>query len=152
MALTLTSTAFKEGGRVPKQHTCDGLDRSPPLAWSGAPAGTKSFALVCEDPDAPVGIWYHWAVFDIPESANALPEGYPTNARDSRQAMNDFRRLGYGGPCPPHGHGTHRYRFTLYALKVGKLALSGQPHCRDVEKAARGQALAQLTLTGTYSR
>lgn len=153
MALTLTSPAFKDGERIPKKHTCDGEDRSPPLAWSGAPTGTKSFALVCDDPDAPAGTWHHWAIYDIPATEHGLPEGYPTSGKGNvRQAVNDFRRIGYGGPCPPRGHGTHHYRFTLYALKTDKLAVAGQAQCRDVARTAAAQALAQVTLTGLYSR
>jgi hypothetical protein len=154
MGLSLSSKAFVEGGRIPRRHTCDGENLSPPLHWSGAPAGTQSFALICSDPDAPVGTWYHWAVFDIRRATDRLEEGFPGDSRIGgvRQAMTDFRRPGYGGPCPPKGHGDHRYRFHLLALDVAALAVPEAADCRAVEAAARRHVLAETVLTGTYSR
>ena len=154
MGLTLSSSAFSEGDRIPGRYTCEGEDISPPLHWSGTPAGTRSFALVCSDPDATVGTWYHWGVFDVPPGTTRLEEALPTDARVGaiRQAVTDFRRTGYGGPCPPKGHGVHRYRFHLMALDVAALSLPELPDCRDVERAAKEHRLAETTLTGTYSR
>jgi Raf kinase inhibitor-like YbhB/YbcL family protein len=114
--MEITSSAFGSGEMIPAKYTCDGADFSPPLEWSGSPAGTKSFALVCDDPDAPMGTWVHWVIFDIPPSATMLGEGI-TREKDlpggGTQGINDFRKIGYGGPCPPGG--THRYFFKLYA-------------------------------------
>lgn len=153
MTFRLDSPAFATGGRIPTRYTCDGENLSPPLSWSGAPAGTRSFALVCSDPDAPAGTFHHWAVFDIPPDATGLAEGLPTGTTPPfAHAQNDFRRAGYSGPCPPRGHGAHRYRFALYALKVPALGLPGLPGCRDVERAARTHALAETELVGTYAR
>src|SRR5438046_3792505 len=112
------SRAFKAGETIPRKHTRDGQDLSPALAWTAPPPGTKSFALVCDDPDAPAGTWVHWVLYGVPASATSLPEGVrpaPTLDDGSRQGTNDFRRTGYGGPCPPRG-APHRYSFRLYAL------------------------------------
>jgi len=114
--MRLTSSAFGNGGEIPARFTCDGENLSPPLAWTGAPKGTHSFAIVCSDRDAPSGVFYHWAVFDIAGSIDRLPEYCRPESAALGQAINDFHRGGYGGPCPPHGHGRHRYCFTLYAL------------------------------------
>jgi len=154
MALRLISSAFAQSGRIPVRYTCEGADTSPPLEWAGAPAGTRSFALVCSDPDAPAGTWYHWAVYDLAADTTSLAAGYPTSGRvgTTRQAVNDFRRTGYGGPCPPPGHGTHHYNFVLTALNVDALDLAAGAGCRDVERAAGDHALARAVLTGTYSR
>lgn len=154
MAFQLTSTAFKAGERIPRRYTCDGDDRSPPLAWSGAPAGTKSFALLCDDPDAPAGTWHHWSLFDIPFSVVHLDEGYSSRERavQTRQAVNDFGNVGYGGPCPPPGHGVHHYHFNLLALDVEKLKLATRPRCSEVKRAAKARMLAMAELIGLYSR
>jgi hypothetical protein len=154
MGLNLSSSAFADGERIPTRHTCEGGDISPPLEWNGAPEGTRSYALVCSDPDAPVGTWYHWAVFDIAPETARLDEAFATDARVGtiRQALTDFRRTGYGGPCPPKGHGVHRYRFHLMAVDSASLSLPESPDCRDVERAAKEHLLAETTLTGTYSR
>jgi Raf kinase inhibitor-like YbhB/YbcL family protein len=117
MALTITSSAFAEGAMIPRNYTCDAEDISPELKWSGPPKGTKSFAVICDDPDAPAGTWVHWVLFNIPADVSALPAGIPPEAiqkKGARHGKNDFRRLGYGGPCPPGG--THRFIFKLYAL------------------------------------
>jgi hypothetical protein len=154
MSLTLSSAAFAPKARIPPVHTCDGANTSPPLAWSGAPAETRSFALVCTDPDAPVGTWYHWAVFDIPADIDTLIAGLATDARVGaiRQAVNDFKRTGYGGPCPPRGHGVHHYHFRLLALAVPHLDVADRADCREIERAAATHVLAEAELIGTYAR
>lgn len=154
MAFQLTSAAFKDGERIPKRYTCQGEDRSPPLAWSGAPAGVQSYALFCDDPDAPAGTWHHWAIFNIPTNADHVDEAYPTRARivQAREAVNDFGHTGYGGPCPPPGHGTHHYHFRLLALDVDSLKLPERVRCIDVARAARPHVLASAELIGTYAR
>src|SRR5881398_3103520 len=118
MAFALTSLAFKEGDLIPKKHTCEGPDLSPQLRWTNAPQGTKSFALIADDPDAPVGTWVHWVIFNLPADTKELAEGIATSetlANEAKQGINDFRKVGYGGPCPPPGL-PHRYFFKLYAL------------------------------------
>jgi hypothetical protein len=154
VALRLSSPAFAEGERIPALYSGEGEDLSPPLQWDGVPLGTRSFVLICNDPDAPVGTWYHWAIFDLPAATLELEAGFPTDGRvgDVRQAVTDFQRTGYGGPCPPRGHGVHRYRFRLMALDVEHLAVAASPDCRDVEAAAVPHILAERVLTGTYSR
>jgi len=152
MKITVTSAVFQEGGMIPEKYTCDGADISPPLAWSAAPAGTKSIALICDDPDAPMGTWVHWVVCDIPSSVNGLPEHVPPLERlenGARQGANDFGKVGYGGPCPPGG--THRYFFKLYALDV-KLALSGRVTKERLRGAMGGHILAEGQLMGKYKR
>lgn len=152
MALELRSPEFSEGSRIPSKYTCDGKDASPPLSWTGIPAGGKSLALTCDDPDAPAGLWVHWVVFDLPPTATGLPEGVPATPEISgggRQGKNDFRKIGYGGPCPPGG--THRYVFTLYALD-STLGLAAGATRQDLLAAMRDHALGEATLTGTYSR
>jgi len=151
--LQLTSAAFSAGGTIPKKLTCDGADVSPPLAWSDAPAGTKSFALIADDPDAPAGTWVHWVIFDLPADARGLSESTAKQAElpnGARQGTNDFRKTGYGGPCPPPGK-PHRYFFKLYALD-GKLGLKAGASKADVEKAMHGHILAQGELMGRYGR
>ncbi|NWG14890.1 MAG: YbhB/YbcL family Raf kinase inhibitor-like protein [Acidobacteria bacterium] len=152
MALQLTSTAFRDGAPIPARYTCDGEDLSPPLAWRDPPAGTRSFALIADDPDAPAGTWVHWVITDIPATATGLPEGIPpdrTLADGSRQGTNSWRRIGYGGPCPPSG--THRYFFRLYALDAA-LNLAPGAARGDVERAMKGHILAEAVLMGTYQR
>lgn len=154
MTLRLSSPAFAQGERIPALYCCEGEDLSPPLEWDGAPEETRGFALICSDPDAPVGTWYHWAIFDLPATLTRLEAGFPTDGRvgDVRQAVTDFQRTGYGGPCPPRGHGVHHYHFRLMALDVEQLETAASPDCRDVEAAAAVHILAECTLTGTYSR
>ncbi len=149
----LKSPAFGYGATIPVRYTCDGEDRSPPLAWEGAPAGTAAFLLYVFDPDAPVGTFIHWVAYDIPASRRELPEGVPkaATALDFRQAQNDFRRLGYGGPCPPRGHGRHRYFFRLYALRRPLGLPPGRP-AREVLEAAEGEALGTAEWMGVYAR
>lgn len=153
MSLKLTSAAFQPGGTIPKKFTCDGPDVSPALAWSGAPAGTKSFALIMDDPDAPVGTWVHWVLYDLPAGMHELAENVAKQEElpdGARQGRNDFRRIGYGGPCPPPGP-AHRYFFKLYALDA-KLGLKPGATKADVEKAMKGHVLAQGELMGRYGR
>ncbi len=151
--MKLISTEFSGGSPIPVRYTCDGPDVSPPLSWSDAPDGVVSFALICDDPDAPAGTWVHWVIFNIPADADGLPEGVPTEgvlADGSVQGINDFRRVGYGGPCPPRGK-PHRYYFKLYALDA-RLELGAGATKRDVLRAMEGHVLAEAQLMGTYRR
>lgn len=152
--MLLTSSAFADGTAIPKRFTCDGEDVSPPLAWSNVPSGVRSFVLQCDDPDAPAGIWHHWAIYDIPPDCTALPEDADRHpaAVGFSQAVNDFRTAGYGGPCPPPRHGIHHYRFRLVALSVAALPVRGTPTCPAVVREAQKHAVAEATLTGTYQR
>lgn len=153
MALTMTSTAFRAGAEIPQQYTCEGADRSPALKWTGVPAGTGSFALIADDPDAPVGTWVHWVVYDLPADTSALAEGLPTSDTlpgGGKQGRNDFRKTGYGGPCPPPGK-PHRYFFKLYALDA-PINLKPGATKADVLSAIEGHVLAQAELMGTYRR
>ncbi len=153
MALTLSSSAFNPGAEIPKQYTCEGKDVSPPLSWSGTPAGTKSFALIADDPDAPVGTWVHWVLYDLPANATELPQGVPpseTLPSGGTQGTNDFRKTGYGGPCPPPGK-PHRYFFKLYALDA-PTKLKARATKAEVLRAIEGHVLAQAELMGTYKR
>jgi len=153
MALKLISAAFADNAKIPERHTCDGANLSPALAWSGAPPGTRSFALICSDADAPGGTWYHWAAYDIPPDVAALAEGRKAAGPGAPpQGINDFGHAGYGGPCPPPGHGTHHYRFMLYALKLERLPIASPPRCRDVERMAKTNAIEQAALVGLYAR
>lgn len=150
--MKLTSSAFNEGGMIPDKYTCDGADVSPPLKWNSLPDGTKSLALICDDPDAPVGTWVHWVYFDIPAKTDALPENIsPDEHPDSGgiQGINDFRRIGYGGPCPPGG--THRYYFKLYALDT-LLNLSPGATKSQVLKAMEHHIIDRTQLMGKYLR
>ncbi len=151
MTIKVTSRAFEEGGMIPSQYTCDGEDISPPLEWSGVPDGTRSLALICDDPDAPMGTWVHWVLYGIDAGTRELPEDVPAKkALDSgaRHGVNDFRRFGYGGPCPPGG--THRYYFKLYALDT-ELDLEPGLVKAELMKAMEGHILAQAELMGTYA-
>lgn len=151
--MKLTSTAFAEGKPIPRKHTCEGEDVSPPLSWSDAPAGAKSFALICDDPDAPVGTWVHWVAWNIPASVTALDENTPKQDAipgGGQQGRNDFKRTGYGGPCPPPGK-PHRYFFKLYALDA-ELDLAAGATKADLERAMQGHILAEAHLMGTYQR
>jgi Raf kinase inhibitor-like YbhB/YbcL family protein len=152
--MRLRSTAFSDGGPIPRRYSCDGDDLSPPLQWSDAPAETRSFVVLCDDPDAPAGTWHHWAAYDIPANHTMLPEGAARSAgrEGLKQATNDFGRTGYGGPCPPRGHGTHHYHFQLLALSGSSLSVQKHPSCRDVEREARKQLIAEATLVGLYER
>ena len=153
MAFDLKSQAFDPDGRIPRPHTCDGADLSPPLSWSGAPERTASFALTCEDPDAPVGNWVHWVIWNVPAAARELAAGVPARGQGpgaARQGPNDFRRPGYGGPCPPPGP-AHRYIFGLYALDR-LLDLKEGARKADLEQAMQGHILGRAELIGRYGR
>ena len=152
MTLVITSSAFSDGQAIPNRYSCDGPDVSPDLAWSGVPEGAASLALICDDPDAPMGTWVHWVLFNIPVDADGLPAEIPSDAaleNGARHGTNDFRRLGYGGPCPPGG--THRYFFKLYALDTMLELESGITKAQLLE-AMEGHILAEGQLMGTYSR
>ena len=146
--LALTSDAFQDGQPIPTQYTCDGANQAPALKWGDAPQGTKSFALVIDDPDAPNGMFRHWGVYDIPASARSVGGAQKVGA----EVLNDFGKPGYGGPCPPKGHGPHHYHFKLFALGVDKLDLPGAAKIADVENAALKHAITQSELVGTYER
>ena len=153
IAFAIRSTAFPAGGTIPKRHTCDGPDVSPPLSWTEPPAGTKSLALIMDDPDAPVGTWVHWVLYNLPASTRELAEGTPTSetlANGARQGTNDFRKIGYGGPCPPQGP-AHRYFFKLYALDT-ELNLAPGATKKQLEAAIAGHILTQAELIGRYGR
>lgn len=153
MSFTLKTTAFSEGGSIPKKYTCDGADVSPPLSWAGSPSGTQSFALIADDPDAPVGTWTHWLIWNVPGGETTLQEGVPkaeTLPDGARQGRTDFKRIGYGGPCPPPGK-PHRYFFKLFALDT-KLDLKAGATRSELEQAVKGHALAQTELMGLYGR
>jgi hypothetical protein len=127
--MRLECSAFSDGGAIPRRFACDGEDLSPPLHWSHAPVATRSFVLLCDDPDAPGGTWRHWAVYDLPHERTALPEGAGQRhgGEDLKQAVNDFGRAGYGGPCPLRRHGPHHYHFRLLALSTDRLAMRPNP-------------------------
>jgi Raf kinase inhibitor-like YbhB/YbcL family protein len=150
----IKSSAFADGQMIPRRFTCDGEDLAPPLSWSDVPPGTRSFVLICDDPDAPAGTWHHWTAYDIPGDRLALEEGADRHAGRNgfKHTANDFGRMGYGGPCPPPGHGPHRYRFRLIALSVDHLPLRKNPSRRDVERSAQEHALAEAMLVGRYGR
>lgn len=152
MTIQFTSSAFQEGGMIPARCTCDGPNVSPPLAWTLLPEGTKSLALICEDPDAPKGTWVHWVVFNLRPDPGLLRENVqPRETLDegARQGRNDFGRIGYGGPCPPSG--THRYFFKLYALDT-ELILEAGASKPELLEAMKGHILAEGQLMGRYSR
>jgi Raf kinase inhibitor-like YbhB/YbcL family protein len=153
MSFVLKSSAFAEGTGIPKRFSCDGADVSPALSWSDAPAGTQSLALIADDPDAPVGTWTHWIIWNIPAKAAALPEGIPKTGESgdgARQGTNDFKRVGYGGPCPPPGK-PHRYFFKLYALDA-TLDVKAAASRGELERAMKGHVLSEAQLMGTYGR
>jgi Raf kinase inhibitor-like YbhB/YbcL family protein len=151
--MQITSTAFVEGGSIPQKYTCDGENVSPPLAWSGVPANAQALALIVDDPDAPAGTWVHWVVLNLPPASGGLPEAVPaaraTLQDGTVQATSSYRKVGYGGPCPPSG--THRYYFKLYALD-GKLNLTSGVTAKDLQGAMQGHVLAEAQLMGRYQR
>jgi len=152
MDLEVRSNAFKYGGYIPSKYTCDGDNVSPQLSWSKGPNGTKSYAIIADDPDAPMGTWVHWVIYNIPENITSLPEALSDDKQldfGALQGKNDFRRIGYGGPCPPGG--THRYYFKVYALDT---VLDVDPGLtkRQLLKAMEGHILAKGELMGKYSR
>lgn len=152
MAFELTSTAFAAGETIPRKYTCDGDDISPPLQWSDAPQNTQSFALISDDPDAPVGTWVHWVLYNVPGTSTSLPEAVPKQDElpdGSRHGRSSWGRSAYGGPCPPGG--THRYFFKLYALDT-VLELAAGAGKEQLLQAMEGHILAQTELMGLYSR
>lgn len=152
-AMQLTTSAFTPGGTIPALFTADGADQSPALAWSGAPAGTQAYALIMDDPDAPVGLWVHWVVLDLPASAHRLEQGQPRAASlpgGGRQGSNSWGRLGWNGPSPPPGK-PHRYFFRIYALNA-PLGLDAGVTAAKVREAMKGRILAEGSVMGTYGR
>ncbi|HJV50181.1 MAG TPA: YbhB/YbcL family Raf kinase inhibitor-like protein [Noviherbaspirillum sp.] len=156
MGMTLTSTAFSAGGSMPSIHTCDGRDLSPPLSWSGVPAEAKSLALIVDDPDAPdpaapQRTWVHWVLYNLPTDAAGLQQGATVHTlpQGTREGSNDWKRTGYGGPCPPIGR--HRYFHKLYALDIVLPDLH-KPTKAQLEQAMHGHILEQAELIGTYQR
>ncbi len=152
IGMDLTSKAFDNGGSIPPKYTCDAENVSPPLACRGAPDKTKSFALVVHDPDAPNGDWVHWVIYHLPASHTELSENIPANetlSNGGMQGRNDFKKIGYGGPCPPSG--THHYHFQLYALD-STLPLHAGATRQELEKAMHGHVVAEALLIGTYQR
>jgi Raf kinase inhibitor-like YbhB/YbcL family protein len=152
MGFILTSTTFDEGDPIPKEFSCDGEDISPPLQWTNPPQGTISFALIADDPDAPVGTWVHWVLYNLPADTRSLPAAFPLDAEfpdGSRSGENSWGRLGYGGPCPPGG--THRYFFKLYALDL-ILDIAAGATKEQLLHAMEGHILAESELMGTYTR
>ncbi len=153
MAFELQSPAFTNDGEIPRQYTCDGTDVSPPLAWQNPPSGTRSFTLIADDPDAPVGTWVHWVIYNLPAEMRGLPEGVPSSETlpdGSQQGINDFRKVGYGGPCPPRGP-AHRYFFKLYALD-SPTNLKPRATKQQLLDAMKGHILAEVQLMGRYRR
>jgi Raf kinase inhibitor-like YbhB/YbcL family protein len=152
MTFEMKSTAFAQGEAIPSKYGCDGDDISPPLEWGDPPEGTRSLALICDDPDAPVGTWVHWVLFNLPAETRALSEAVPPDAEladGSRHGQNSWRRLGYGGPCPPSG--THRYFFKLYALDTVFNLASGAGK-EQLLQAMEGHILGQAEVMGIYCR
>jgi len=152
-SMELKSSAFQNGAEIPRKHTCDADDASPALSWDKAPAGTRAFALIVDDPDAPVGTWVHWVVYDLPAEAKELPEGTAateTLANGAQQGVNDFRKIGYGGPCPPPGL-PHRYFFKLYALDA-PTNLKPRASKQQLLDAVKGHILGEAEVMGRYKR
>lgn len=154
MNFMLSSTSFKDGSTIPKQYTCDGTDASPGLSWEGVPVGTRSFVLIMDDPDAPVGTFNHWILYDLPAETRELSEGIlkePTLPNGAKQGITSFRRAGYGGPCPPKGP-VHRYFFTLYALDIHSLGSGPKASKEEVEGKMKGHVLGKAVIMGKYGR
>ncbi|HEX5417509.1 MAG TPA: YbhB/YbcL family Raf kinase inhibitor-like protein [Chloroflexota bacterium] len=153
MSFRLTSSAFAADELIPKRFTCDGADQSPPLAWSDPPAGTRSLALIVEDPDAPGGTFIHWVIYYLSFDKNELPAGVPKQAElpdGARQGRNSFRRVGYGGPCPPPGT-PHHYHFRLFALDAPS-ALTPGASASELRSAMNGHVVGEAELIGLYGR
>ena len=151
MSMQISSSAFSAGDTIPQKFTCDGPDVSPKLTWNDPPANTKSFALIMDDPDAPAGTWNHWLLWDVPAHMHSLPEEFRSGSVGS-SGKNDFGRLGYGGPCPPRGHGMHRYRFTLHAVDRPVLGLPPGAKRPDLDRALKGRVLERTQYLGRYAR
>lgn len=152
MALTLSSAAFSDMESIPEEYTCDGANISPPLAWEGVPHGSRSLVLTCEDLDTPIGSWSHWVCYDMPTSVTKLKEAIPVTdliQSGGKQGINDFSKVGYGGPCPPNG--MHQYIFRLYALDCLLNCQSGKSQ-KEIEYLMSGHIIEDARLTGTYTR
>jgi Raf kinase inhibitor-like YbhB/YbcL family protein len=150
--MEITSSAFDEGAMIPEKYTCDDMDISPPLTWSNVPEGTMTFAIICDDPDAPMGTWVHWVLFNIPPNINELSEDVPASEilpNGAKQGKNDFGKIGYGGPCPPGG--IHRYYFKVYALSEELNEKAGISKS-ELLKAMEGNILSEGRLMGRYKR
>lgn len=153
MTIQLESAAFTEGAAIPTKYTCDGANVSPALKWKDVPPGTRSLALIADDPDAPAGTWVHWVLYGVPPSLTELPEGVAATGTvlgGTMQGTNDFKKVGYGGPCPPRGN-PHRYFFKIYALDA-ELSMKAGATKSDLVRAMEGHILAQGQLMGTYKR
>ena len=153
MSFDLSSASFAAAQLIPTRFTCEGSDASPELSWKDAPNAARSFALIADDPDAPVGTWVHWVLYNLPADAKELPEGVQKQEQlpnGALQGRNDFRKIGYGGPCPPAGK-AHRYFFKLYALD-SKLDLKAGASKADLEGAMKGHILGQAQIVGLYKR
>ncbi len=151
--IQVKSGAFTDGAMIPRDYTCEGKDISPPLAWDGVPEGTKSLSVICDDPDAPGGTWVHWVLFNLPATVNELPQNIPPDkilGNGAKQGINDFRRVGYGGPCPPPG-GPHRYYFKIYALDTELMQAPGITKAALL-KAMKGHILGKGQLMGRSKR
>jgi len=151
MAFNLRTSAFPWGDFIPRRHSCEGENLSPALEWNEPPPSTRSFALIADDPDAPAGTWTHWVLWDIPSGTQSLPEGF-TPGLLGVSGVNDFGKPGYGGPCPPRGHGPHRYFFTLYALSVQSLGLPLTANRATLSRALSGRILGETRVVGRYER
>jgi len=151
MAFQITTTAFRDGSFIPKKFTCDGPDVSPALSWGDPPAGTRSLAIIADDPDAPAGTWVHWVLYDLPADTRKLPEGVAKDRalpNGALQGRNDFGKIGYNGPCPPRGS-EHRYFFKLYALD-SRTGLKAGATKSELERAMKGHVLSQAQFIGKF--
>ena len=151
MAFQITATAFRDGSSIPKRFTCDGPDVSPALSWGDPPAGTRSLAIIADDPDAPAGTWVHWVLYDLPADTRKLPEGVAKDRElpnGALQGRNDFGKIGYNGPCPPRGS-EHRYFFKLYALD-SRTGLKAGATKSELERTMKGHILSQAQLVGKF--
>ncbi len=153
LSIKVESPAFSYGDFIPIKYTCDSLDISPPIRWSNVPENTRSFVIIMDDPDAPIGTFTHWVVYDIPADKTSLPEDFPKEKQvgEIKQGVNDFRRIGYGGPCPPPGK-PHRYFFKVYALDIDSLGLPPGATRKQVEERINGHIIAKGELMGRYGR
>lgn len=155
MSFSIKSPDFNDKGAIPKRFSCDGDDISPELSWAEPPAGTKSFAIIVEDPDAPVGTFVHWIIYDIPADWRGLKRGMKATdgmAQGVKQGRTDFDAIGWGGPCPPKGHGKHRYILTLKALDIPSLGMPNGAERASFDKALKGHVLDEATVMGVYKR
>jgi Raf kinase inhibitor-like YbhB/YbcL family protein len=151
VALKLIIPAFSDGSLIPSLHTCEGADLAPSIEWFGEPAETRSFTLIVDDPDAPAGTWNHWLLFDIPGSVHSLAQGYKAG-QAGLSGANDFDKQGYGGPCPPKGHGPHRYFFKLHAVGIPSLGLKAGAKRVEIDRALKGHVVAEAQYMGRYER